>query len=359
MKAHALNDWDELEVVILGSFMDPAIVKDLFDYTYVKPFLPYIQRIADETYEDLNNIQLLLESKGIKVLRPDAAYTEQRQREQVEFLKFELNKDRVSMPSNIFINKMQIPLAPRNEIMVYGDVVFCNGEMPVNIDTAQFDNKIVNSAEQGWGYVHWPAITRVNDRLVFGRQVEKHTLEQIVRECTNNPDYIHTSIQGHVDASMACVKEGLLLTTQRNPISVYEETFPDWKYIDCGDNGFRHMVKQMTGYIEPTEQIIDSIKEHTNNNWWIKDLEQDENAKNIAEVINTCFSDWFGYSEETYFEVNCLTINPDCSIVIGESNKIEDELKKHGHECINVQWRNRWFFDQGLHCITQDIKRKH
>lgn len=360
MKCYAVNDWDELEAVVLGSFMDPAIVKDVFDHSYFKPFIKYADRLAKETQEDLDNIQLQLENMGIKVLRPDTAAVSEQQLNSSQNLKFNLTKEIETggIPQDLFMDQVPIPLAPRNEMMVYGDVIYAINNYPTFIDLNQFDNKVVNAEDHGWENLHWPAVTRVNDLLVFGNEFDFEIIEEVMKHAPAGSKYITTDIDGHVDASLACVREGLLLSTHRNPKKLYETTFPGWTCIDSGDNGFRHMCQQLTGHRHPVKDIIESIKTHGNGNWYIEGMENDPNIAEVGEIINTSLSNWFGYSEETYFEINCLTLNPNLSMVIGESGDMQKELAKHGHEVINVQWRNRWFFDQGLHCLTQDILRK-
>lgn len=356
MKCYAVNDWDPLKSVALGSFMDPKIVKDIFNHSFYKDFLPIAQRLADETWHDLNVIQQKLEDLGVEVIRPNQEVLSTFQLKQAETLKLNLDTNTTSIAANVFMGKIPIPLAPRNDMMVYKDIIFTNGDQPCFIDLDQFENKIVDAYEMDWGYVHWPAVTRVNDRLVFGDEFSSKLIDSVMSYFPDST-FTSTDIRGHVDASLACIKEGVLLTTERNADEVYEETFPGWKTIPSGTNGYRHMCNQLTGYDMPHEEIINSIKTNSDNKWHIEGFEKQENADKIAEVINKTLSNWFGYSEETYFEVNCLTINPELSLVIGDSDSMRDELKKVDHEIISVDWRNRWFFDQGLHCLTQDLIR--
>ena len=330
MKCYAVNDWDTLKSVALGSFMDPKIVKDVFNHSFYKDFLPTAQRLADETWHDLNVIQQKLEDLGVEVIRPNQELVSQFQLEQAETLKLSLDNN-ASIAADVFMGTIPIPLAPRNDMMVYKDIIFTNGDKPCFIDLAQFENKIVDAQQMDWGYVHWPAVTRVNDRLVFGNEFSSKLIDSVMSYFSDST-FTSTDIRGHVDASLACIKEGVLLTTERNPDELYKETFPGWKTINAGNNGYRHMCEQLTGYDMPHEEIINSIKTNSDNNWYIEGFEKQENAKKIADVINKTLSNWFGYSEETYFEVNCLTINPELSMVIGDSDSMRDKLKEVDHE---------------------------
>ena len=53
-----------------------------------------------------------------------------------------------------------------------------------------------------------------------------------------------------------------------------------------------------------------------------------------------------------------LTINPDLSLTVGTDSDLKKKIEQEGHELITVPLRHRWFFDQGLHCITCDILRE-
>ena len=45
-------------------------------------------------------------------------------------------------------------------------------------------------------------------------------------------------------------------------------------------------------------------------------------------------------------------------IVNNYNKKVFDFLKKHKIEPIICQQRHRWFWDGGVHCLTQDIYRE-
>lgn len=352
------NDWDELQVVMLGAFMEPSKVRKIFDATYLEEFVQLIQRVADETAEDLDKIQKKLEDQGVKVLRPDMNMITERQIEQSESIKLNLNTDDVGIASDIFFQDLNIPISPRNDLMVYKDVVFSNFDMERTYNV-KLNNTIVNTNQKfGYDYLDWPSITRVNNRLVIGEDFDRSAIDKI-KQYLNNAELVITDIRGHVDATLACIRDGLLLTTDRHPDEIYNKTFPNWKKQPFGNSGFQHLAQQLTGWRKAERQILHDLQEVTKSKWWIEDFDQLENKKQVADIINNCFKNWFGYCEETYFEINCLTINPDLSMVIGECSQSAQVLKeKYNHDTILVPFRHRWFFDQGLHCLTADLVRK-
>lgn len=358
IKCNSKNDWSTLYDVALGAFMKPNEVKRIFDASYLSEFTEVIQKIADETHDDLMRIQEELEKHGVTVHRPDMDTITEMQAEASEEIKLTLNKDETGYAADVFFNDMVIPISPRNDIMVYQDVVYSNGDFPAGFRLSQFDNKCVNSRDHGYDILDWPCITRVNDRLIIGNGFDRKAIE-LLQE--NHPDskIVVTDMRGHVDATLACIKNGVLLTTERHPVEVYEETFPGWIKYQVGKNGYHHMIHQQNnGVVHGDHDLIDRIKQVSDNKWWIKDFEKLPNSGKVGDLINTFFSNWFGYSEETYFEINCLTIDPNTTMAIGDDKTLNTILNKvHNHQVINMQFRHRWFFDQGLHCLTTDLKR--
>lgn len=359
IKCFSQNDWDNLQVVALGSFIHPKEVKRMFDSSYLSEFVNVVQKIADETYDDLNVIQETLEKHGVQVIRPNWKTVTEIQMEQSEKIKLNLNEKQTGYASDVFFDGLFIPISPRNDLMVYKDVVYTNGDNPAGLPLTMFDNKIVNARDHGYELLDWPCVTRVDDRLILGDGYESSAIPLLSNEFPD-VEIVETGMAGHVDATLACIKPGVLLTTTRHPDYVYKKTFPDWQKYSVGKNGFHAMLHQMnTVPVHSQVDLIRRIESISNNNWWIEDFDKLPNSGEVGELINTYFSNWFGYSEETYFEINCLTINPDLTMAIGDNQDLAKILKQeHNHEVLHMQFRNRWFFDQGLHCLTTDLVRK-
>jgi hypothetical protein len=86
-------------------------------------------------------------------------------------------------------------------------------------------------------------------------------------------------------------------------------------------------------------------------------LVAEENNENLINYVETWLRDWVGYVEETVFEINMLSLD-DGHVVVNNYNKeVFDFLKKHRIEPIICSQRHRWFWDGGVHCITQDLER--
>jgi N-dimethylarginine dimethylaminohydrolase len=76
------------------------------------------------------------------------------------------------------------------------------------------------------------------------------------------------------------------------------------------------------------------------------------------EYVNRYITEWMGNIEETYFDVNVISINENLVLLNGENSRLEKQLNSHGVKCINISFRHRFFWDGGLHCVTLDTRRQ-
>ena len=156
------------------------------------------------------------------------------------------------------------------------------------------------------------------------------------------PNYrIHgVSAPGHGDGAMHPVKEGLILAIKNEKF--YKDYYPDWEVV---------RVQNMYDQIKPLLEM----KNKNRSRWWIKG---EENNQDLIDYIHTWLDHWVTYAEETVFDVNILPINEQNCIVNGYNKAIFDAFDRHGVTPHIVNFRHRWFWDGGLHCITSDIHRE-
>jgi hypothetical protein len=68
--------------------------------------------------------------------------------------------------------------------------------------------------------------------------------------------------------------------------------------------------------------------------------------------------EWIGQVSETVFGVNILIINPT-NVVLAEYNQqAVDALSSYGITAHISPFRHKYFWDAGIHCITNDLKRR-
>ena len=147
-------------------------------------------------------------------------------------------------------------------------------------------------------------------------------------------------IPGHGDGAMHPVKEGLIIATRDE--NFYKDFYPNWEIVTV-ESGWN----KMKGFLQ--------MKNKNRGRWWIKG---EENNQDLIDYIDKWLDHWVIYAEESVFDVNVLPIDEQNCIVNGYNKKIFDAFDRHGVTPHVVNFRHRYFWDGGLHCITSDIHRE-
>ena len=193
-------------------------------------------------------------------------------------------------------------------------------------------------------YITAANITRIGKDLFFGLNniVTKINEENFVKKWKRLfPDYnIHpVSSPGHNDGVYCPVKPGLIVTYK--PAESYKDTFPDWEIVTLEGEGW-----------DKVEPFIEK-KRKSKGRYWVPDAGDD-----FYDFVNEWMDDWVTYVEETVFDVNMFVIDEKNVIVNGHNDKVFDAFERHGITPHIVNFRHRYFWDGGLHCITTDISRE-
>lgn len=86
-------------------------------------------------------------------------------------------------------------------------------------------------------------------------------------------------------------------------------------------------------------------------NWDICYLESQKIQKPIEH-------EWGGNPEESNYDVNILSVNEENCIVASKNKVLLNFLEKHKINPIVCEFRNKQFWDNGIHCVTQDLYRE-
>ena len=156
------------------------------------------------------------------------------------------------------------------------------------------------------------------------------------------PNYrIHAlNIPGHCDGGLCLVKPGfgIGLKSQDN----YKDTFPDWDIVSIEGESW----DKVDGFMK--------MKSKNQGRWFVKGEEDNDD---LVEFVDKWMSHWVTYVEETVFDVNMLVIDENNVICNGYNKKVFDAFERHDVTPHIVNFRHRYFWDDGLHCITSDISR--
>lgn len=145
---------------------------------------------------------------------------------------------------------------------------------------------------------------------------------------------------GHVDSCFAILKPGHLLANRY--FDDYDRTFPNWKRLELQTPEFANH----DGY---DKEFI------ANGRWYLPGGPTVPGA--FKEHVVKYAQDWVGNYTETFFEVNCLSIDEKNVMVLGENEAVFRYLENIGITPHPMDFRCRTFWDGGLHCLTVDIRR--
>lgn len=198
-------------------------------------------------------------------------------------------------------------------------------------------------------YVNSASMTRVGKDLFFS------TINDINEMRKNEfcakweklfPTYnIHVvTVNGHTDGTFCPVLPGLIIT--RKVPDLYKESFPDWEVVQLDQDTLSaiHELKKFK-----------KLKRINKGKWWIPG---EENNDDLIDYIEKWLGDWVTMVEESVFDVNMLMLDKKNVICNGYNKKIYDAFERHGITPHVVNFRHRFFWDGGLHCITSDISRE-
>jgi hypothetical protein len=153
---------------------------------------------------------------------------------------------------------------------------------------------------------------------------------------------VHLSNRGyHSDGVFCAVKPGCIVSLIG--IQNYKTEFPGWDVLYLPDQSWSR--------VSPFLKIKDKV----GGRWWLKGEEHNDQ---LIEFINTWLTDWVGYVEETVFDVNMLSVDENTIICNNYNKEVFDFFKKHQVEPVVFNFRHRYFWDGGVHCITQDLYRE-
>jgi N-dimethylarginine dimethylaminohydrolase len=314
--------WDKLKVCIVGKSYPP----EFYSYITNPRVRNVMERIASETEEDYQKLIKLLESFDVEILRPEL-------KNSIEYYRLE----------NRFIPP---PMCPRDISAMVGTTLYWWKQKNYNdylniIKKVKNTNKVTSNI-----FVSAAMVSRIGKDLYFGTRVEGDIIDENYiqeRKTEFEKDYrchfINTG--GHTDGCFCPIVPGLIVSLF--DIQQYEKTFPDWEVI--------YLPNQHWNKVLP----FIKLKQKNKGKWWVPGEELNDE---FTEFVESWLSNWVGYVEETVFDVNMLVIDQK-NVVCNNYNKtVFDAFKRYGITPHIINFRHRYFWDGGLHCITSDLDRE-
>ena len=331
MKFNFTNPWGDLREVCLGTVYPPSFFSSVTDEATRNA----LSQILHETIEDLDQIAVTLKSLGIKVHRPTVP-------ENLTVSDFVDDNNQLTK-----VNTCSNSLIPRPPLQVRDSFFVCDDTLYQSKNDGPYVQALIDSLHDQTNYRNLtefdfdaPLVSVFSDRL-FVDTLEIPDLGETLEGIFSNKKVIAVSSGGHNDAVFAIIKPGVIITLE-DP-EIYQETFPGWDVLSMPNASWRSALKDFR-----------ELKVQNGGKWWSPGA---INNPEFIKFVNSWLFKWVGYAQETVFDTNCLVINQNLVLVNNYDAEVEKFFKKHDVEFIVVPFRHRFFWDGGIHCITNDLVR--
>jgi len=337
MIVQSYTSWQPLEEVIVGRVYDP----NYMDFIKDADVRIKLQTILQESQEDLDNLQRVIESFGAVVHRPGLPNKQFWQQGQ-------LNNQTIPIP----------PLTPRDWQITLGEKLLRLLYVPELTEICQRyeqsqPGSVIDPHKTGYDPSHVmvnavaSCIVRVG-RDVFFDNSEWLTTEQMhwIRDNVLDSRYrVRRAVtNGHGDAVFAILKPGVIISSMHDENIDYAQDFPGWEV---------YRVDQST--VDASLEVGKFRYESLDGRWYVPG---EKPSRQFAEFVDQYLSNWVGFVKETVFDVNCLVLDEQHVIFSGYNKGVFDFCEKHGITPIISELRHKYFWDGGISCCTQDIRRR-
>lgn len=308
------NSWSALEEVWLGDVYPSAW------YDHLAPDIRDVfHAITETTKQDLDIIQKKLEEFGVVVQRP-------------EYHSIDDFVDSAGM-----LKKPEI--CPRDTFLTVGTTLLT----PHQISPAW--RSVLNNYDQqqirpgATHIINGANVVRVGRDVIIDTDI--FDIPPVDKSLFQDYRITWERNGGHMDGCFAILKPDLIIANHY--YNGYDRNFPGWQCIFLNESTYwDHRTSASPG--------------------------GEYNGKFYAEGVsfNSAFNDhvirhaqnWVGDYTETYFELNCLSLDQHNVMMLGYNAALEKTLASHGITVHWVPFRCRGFWDGGMHCITLDIRRR-
>ena len=330
---NSYTSWQPLEEVIVGRAYSP----DYFDFIENAQVRNQLQQILNETEEDLNNLQKTIETYGAQVLRPNLIDKHAFQAQQIR-------DEGTPLP----------PLTPRDWQITLGQKLL--RVLPINeLDDIclKYNSQVINPYGGDWNEdcilngASASCIVRVGRDVFFDNSdfLRPDQTQWIVDNVLGADYRVHEAVtDGHGDAVFAILKPGVILSSKHDMHLHLAEDFPGWEVLKIWDSSIWAAME------------VGKFKYETSPGAWY--VQGQTPTPEFTQFVDTYLNKWTGFVAETVFDVNCLVLDEENVIFSAYNKNVFDFCKKHKINPIISELRHSYFWDGGISCCTQDLRRR-
>jgi hypothetical protein len=218
---------------------------------------------------------------------------------------------------------------------------------------ADFADQVINPHRSAWdpdcilNGASASCIVRVGRDVFFDNSdyLRPDQTAWIVEHCLG-PEYrIHEAItDGHGDAVFAILKPGVILSSKHDMHLHLAEDFPGWDVCKIWDSSIWAAME------------VGKFKYESNPGAWY--VQGQTPTQEFTEFVNTYLTKWTGFVAETVFDVNCLVLDESNVIFSAYNREVFAFCEQHHINPIISELRHSYFWDGGISCCTQDLRRR-
>ena len=330
---NSYTSWQPLQEAVVGR----AFPSDYFNFVDSPQVRAQLQQILDETEEDLNNLQRTIEIYGAVVHRPTLMTKDQ-------FQNLQINSDGAPLP----------PLTPRDWQITLGQSLLRVLPVPELDDVcSKYADQIINPHRDVYdpdcilNGASASCIVRVGRDVFFDNSdyLKPNQTRWIIENCLG-PEYrIHEAVtDGHGDAVFAILKPGVILSSKHDMHLDLARDFPGWDVLKIWDSSIWAAME------------VGKFKYESNPGAWY--VQGQTPTPEFTRFVDTYLNKWTGFVAETVFDVNCLVLDEENVIFSAYNKDVFDFCKRHRINPIICELRHSYFWDGGISCCTQDLRRR-
>ncbi len=331
---NSYTSWQPLEEVIVGRSYDP----DYFDFIENSQVRSQLQQILSETAEDLDNLEKVIQQHGVIVQRPDLP-------DRDNFIANQIQGHGAPLP----------PLTPRDWQITLGQKLLRILPMrELDSICGRYGSAVINPHGQS-GYdpdcilnkASASCIVRVGRDVFFDNSDYLTPVQsQWIIDNVLGSDYrVHEAVtDGHGDAVFAILKPGVILSSRHDAKIRFAEEFPGWDICRVWDTSIE------------SAMAVGKFKYESNPGAWY--VQGQTPTEEFTKFVDTYLTEWTGFVAESVFDVNCLVLDEQHVIFSAYNKEVFDFCRKHKIEPIIAELRHSYFWDGGISCCTQDIRRR-
>jgi hypothetical protein len=330
------TSWQPLRECVVGR----VYPSNYFDHIQVDSVRKQLDRILDETEQDLDNLAKIIREFGAVVHRPSLPDKDLFQELQIRF-KNVAPPPLTPRDHQITFGNRLLRLLPLPELDSVCDDALAGGGIVINPHMGAYDPDCVVAGAVA------SCILRVGTDVFFDNSDWMTPAQsQWIVENILGPDYrIHEAVtDGHGDAVFAILKPGVILTTKHDDQIDLQKEFPGWEVLRLWDSS-----------IDACMRIGQFKEENFNGRWYLHDETPTDEFRNYVDQY---LNQWTGLVSETIFDVNCLVLDEQHVIFSSHNPTVAEFCRRHHITPIVAPLRHQYFWDGGISCCTQDIRRE-